>query len=568
MPPLSSIRVTALRDLAEQLRFAPRDALLRDVERAEALAREVDPAGKYPPEWIVFRVTGYRPDTTPAADVPVTGDVLLSDLSAFVERLCDATRLTRADAPAAIDADTLARSWNVSRKTLDRYRRRGLVARRVIADAGHAALVFMPAVIEAFAGKNAGALSRAAGFSRITPPLERSIVRRAARYHTALGWSLNQAAQRLAQRLDRSHEAIRQVLKRAEQRTKARGDAPIFDERGPLSPHDRRVLWRCWLRALEPGQVALRLKCSRASALRAINLERFAHLTMLLGTALAGAPRTLPKANLNHPACSTALGQPGASSIAELFADADSRGPTSAADEVARIAAIRHLHARAVHTIRQIDRLHPSAESLDAIETDLRWSSRIKAELVRAQLPLVVATLRGRLGDALARLDSATQRAAIAAALQGVFHAVDSHDPASATGRGGRLAGVASLEIDRALVRWMKDAAAHLPADNARAATRISAIGISDWTCTIDAWQAWLDPAQRVRSVLPQLSELSRRCLSARLGWGGSPPLNAQQLGELLAQTRMRAAQLERRAMREALAAARVASLARTIKDR
>jgi hypothetical protein len=572
VPPLSSIRVIALRDLAEQLRFAPRDALLRDVERAEALAREVEPGRNYPPEWIVFRVTGYRPEDAPIADAPVTGEVLLADLSAFVERLCDATKLAHADAPAAIDAGTLARKWNVSRKTLDRYRRRGLVARRVVAEGGRASLVFMPSVVDDFAAKNASAISRAAGFSRIPAPLEHSIVRRAARYHCSLGWSLNQSAQRLAERLDRSHEAIRQVLKRAEQRTKARGDAPIFDERGPISTRDRRILWRCWLRALEPGQVALRLNCSRSSALRAINLERSAHLSALLDGSLADTPRSLPKANLNHPACTSSLGQPGASSIADFVADADARGPASAADEAARIAAIRHLRARAAHAIRQIDRLHPSAESLDAVETDLRWASRIKADLVRAQLPLVVATLRGRLSDALARLDPLHQRAAVAAALQGLFHAVDSHDPTSAPGRGGRLAGVASLEIDRALVRWMKDSAAHIPADNSRAATRITSVSVPDWTCAIDPWQAWLEPPQRIRPVLHQLSEVARRCLSARFGWTGSPPFNAQQLGELLAQPRMRAAQIERRAMREALAAARAAAQATprapTTKDR
>ncbi len=568
VPPLSSIKVTALRDLAEQLRFAPRDALLRDVERAEALAREVDPARKYPPEWIVFRVTGYRPDTTPAGDEPVTGEVLLADLSAFVERLCDATRLTHAEAPLAIDADALARKWNVSRKTLDRYRRRGLVARRVIAEGGRASLVFMPSVVEDFNAKNTNTISRATEFSRIAPDLEQSIVRRAARYHTTLGWSLNQSAQRLAQRLDRSHEAIRQVLKRAEQRAKANGSPPIFDERGPISTRDRRVLWRCWLRALEPGQVALRLRCSRASALRAINLERAARLTALLDTTLSAAPAGLPKANLAHPACSSGLGQPGAATLADFFADADARGPATAADEGARLAAIRLLRVRAALAIAAIDRLHPSAESLDTIETDLRWASRVKADLVRAQLPLLVATLRGRLGTVLPRIDPAHQRAAVFAALQGLFHAIDAHDPSSAPGRGGRLAGVASLEIDRSLVRWMKESAVHLPPDNARAATRISTVPLPDWTCALDPWQEWLEPPQRIRPIIHTLSDVSRRLLAARFGWSGLPPANAQQLGEAFALPRMRTAQLERRAMREARAAARLATTATSTKDR
>ena len=36
MPPLPSLRVTALRDLVDQLRYASRDALLRDLDRESA----------------------------------------------------------------------------------------------------------------------------------------------------------------------------------------------------------------------------------------------------------------------------------------------------------------------------------------------------------------------------------------------------------------------------------------------------------------------------------------------------------------------------------------------------
>ncbi|MDX2117308.1 MAG: hypothetical protein SFY96_03900 [Planctomycetota bacterium] len=557
MPPLSTISVVALRDLAEQLRFAPREAIVRDIERAEQLAQEIDHERRYPPEWIVFRVTGYRPDAV-AEDAPVVGSTLLADLSAFVERLCDATRLSAADVPDAIDAVALATKWNVSRKTLDRHRRRGLVARRVYGARGSATLVFMPRVVAHFENAHATELGRAAAFSRIPVALAARLERRAARYHASLGWSLNQCAQRLAERFDRSHEAVRQVLRRAEERAAREGREPVFAERGPISARDRAMLFRCWQRGLEPGAIATRLECSRASALRAINLERAARLRSLLDGHLA---RVMPpvRVNLDHAACATGLGGPGAANVAEFIADAQSRHPAPVADEHARIAAYRSLCASAAGAIGELDRLHPSAEAIDEIETQLRWASRVKAELMRPLLALVVATLSERLGSGLERLEPSRQIEAIRAALAGLSDAVEAHDPSSAPGRGGRLAGAASLAIDRAVVRWLKDAA---PTDGAsvrraRSATRIGVAALADWTRTIDPWQAWLEPDHRIRAISSGLNEFSRRVLDARFGWSGGPPMNAGQIGELIAQPRMRAAMIERRALREARALAR-----------
>jgi len=564
MPPLSSISVGALRDLAEQLRFAPREALLRDIERAEQLAHEVDATRRYPSEWIVFRVTGYRPQQL-ADETVVAGETLLADLSAFVERLCQAGSLGSTDAPDAIDAATLAKKWNVSRKTLDRLRRRGLVARRVHGERGRATLVFMPRVVAHFEHANAADLGRAATFSRIPATMAARIVSRAARYHATLGWSLNQCAQRLAARYKRSHEAVRQVLKRAEDRAKREGRARVFVERGPLSAHDRAVLFRCWRRGLEPGETARRMGCSRASALRAINLERAARVRAILSEA-AALPREKPSVSgaavLTHRACASGLGAPGAANVAEFIAQAESRPPVPVGDEHARIAAFRQLRATAAEEIRGLDRLHPSAESLDEIETQLRWASRIKAELMRQQLALVVATLRGRLGESFERLEPETQVASIAAALAGLNEAVEAHDPRSASGRGGRLAGAASLSIDRATVRWMKDAdptgTRHPSSTRSRSATRIASAPLADWTRAVDPWQTWLEPDARVRGTLAKVSEVSRRLLEARHGWSGGPPMNTTAIAELLALPRMRAAQVERRALREALVAARL----------
>src|SRR5688572_23587481 len=107
MPPLGRMVVTALEDLARQLRFTPREALLRDIQRAEALASQIGPDAVYEEDWIVGQVTGYRPKMDNPASV--VGQALLADLSAFVERLSAAATLTPADLPpGSVEPDTLA----------------------------------------------------------------------------------------------------------------------------------------------------------------------------------------------------------------------------------------------------------------------------------------------------------------------------------------------------------------------------------------------------------------------------------------------------------------------------
>ncbi len=260
MPLLARMVVPALEDLARQLRFAPREALLRDVERAEALAGVIRGDHFYDEAWIVEQVTGYRP--TLEAPATVVGGALLSDLSGFVERLSEAARLTAEDLPAGwLDPDALAARWSLSRKTLDRYRKRGLCARRIVGPDAKVRLAFVPEVIAAFEAAQQGAIRRAGGFSRISVEDEARMIRRAARYRAWFGCTLNEAAKRLAKRFGRSLEAVRQVLQRHDRENPSRR---IFTEPGPPDAGFERVAWRAWRRAIDPGLLATRSGTFRA----------------------------------------------------------------------------------------------------------------------------------------------------------------------------------------------------------------------------------------------------------------------------------------------------------------
>src|SRR3954452_11933886 len=81
-------RHPALKGLKEQqARFAPRERRLEQIDRAEKLLGEIDVARQYPWEYLVFRITGYRPDNAPA--LILEGDDVRHDLRLFVEDLSE-----------------------------------------------------------------------------------------------------------------------------------------------------------------------------------------------------------------------------------------------------------------------------------------------------------------------------------------------------------------------------------------------------------------------------------------------------------------------------------------------
>ncbi len=122
----------AIRELRDQqVRFAPRDRKLAQVDRAEKLLDELDSKRTYTYEYLFYRLTDFRPETSP--DVRLSGRHAKHDLRLFIEDVSDA-----ADVPAdaatepVLTVNELSKRFKVSTKTISRWRRQGLVSRRFL----------------------------------------------------------------------------------------------------------------------------------------------------------------------------------------------------------------------------------------------------------------------------------------------------------------------------------------------------------------------------------------------------------------------------------------------------
>lgn len=554
MPPLPRINTKALVELADELRFAPREAVVRDIERAEGLAGEVDPGLRYPADWVVFRVTGYRPELDDPALIP--GESLLGDLSALVERLCDAAGLNLDDLVGSSEtADELAARWSVSRKTLSRWRRRGLIARRVHEADGTTRLVVTAGASAAFATRHGDLLARAAGFSRLDSATEAEIVRRARRYREGLGMPITRVADRLATRLGRSQETVRQVLLRHDAAARKRGEEPVFDEPGALDERKHRVIERAWRRGIEPGELVRRYGRSRAGIHRIVSEQRLRRVRGLdLGRI---APEAMgldgeEMAEVLGAAPVAAVGRPEVpGDMTELVALMRGRVVPVGVEERAWSRAEHALRARAARLAASIGGGFPEARLLDRAETDLRWAALLRAALAQTQLHLVLETLESTLSVELDQMRAQDARAVVEAGLGALRAGLDAFDP----WRSGRLA--APVGLSAARVR------PSLPARESESGRRrarvriLSGTAAPDWTLLVSPWVAGLRPDPRLAGVRGRIAGELAGVLTERFGLDAVRPRTLEEIAEARGLTVMQTGRLERRALRAGLEAAR-----------
>lgn len=540
MPALSKARTPCIARLARELGFASKPTLIRHLDRIDELAPQIEPDLVYPEDWVVFRVTGYRPNID-AADI-VPGDALRGDLSALAESISESAGLTPDDLHAPVlKINDLCQRWSVSRKTIERYRRLGLIARRLDLGKGRRSVVFKLAAVEWFETFHAERLGRAARFDRI-PQRERDrIIRWARTYQRRLGCSRSQAAQRIAQRIGHSHEGIRQMLLRLDERA----PAPIFDEPGPAGNREGMLALRATMRGIEPKDIAKRLDRRVSAVGRA---SRLARARLLRDLALPDQPidESVLRATLETEPMQQIERIEARTDLATLIDTMRVRTPSVAYEEQVRSKSIYLLRRWCGQRIAQINDRAPSAALLDEIETDLRLITMLKRSLLHTQLALILSSIESRLGGPINTLAPSRAAQLVLNGIVVASGALDRYDPT----HGGRIAAPIGLAVNR-YAAAQPDVAQ--PVSEGRAARRIaSGITIPDWTRTVAPWQTWLDPDPRITRVLDRLDERDRVVLVLRFAMGETHPITRAALAQILDTQPIHAARYERKAIRNA----------------
>jgi RNA polymerase sigma factor (sigma-70 family) len=259
----------ALKQLADQqVRFAPPARRLAQLANAEKLLAEIDPSREFPYQYVCYRITDYRPDSYP--DLMIAGQDLEHDLCVFIEALARSTPAVPLEAmpEPVLTLEQISQRLNVSTKTISRWRKRGLVARRVLYN-GRRQVAYLQSVVDRFLAANKDRVERSGRFSQLTEEEKEEICRRAKRLAQVGTGTLTEVSRRIARRLGRSTEAIRYTIKNYDQEHPDQALFPAMA--GTLDDESKQNLYSLYRRGMSVETLAKRFHRTRASVYRIVN---------------------------------------------------------------------------------------------------------------------------------------------------------------------------------------------------------------------------------------------------------------------------------------------------------
>ena len=219
-----------IRELALQLKLSPVWQRLGQIEGVERLACEIiEPAKAYPFELVCFHITGYRPKNG-ELDGSLPGKELIHDLVRLCEDVTAASPPPAGSVPGTLfDTAALAGKLDVSTKTIQRWRTRGLVGIRVAQADGTTMLGFSASAVERFVARHADLVRRAASFKNLSADEKAGIVARARELGNVRRTTLHEVAKRIAAETSRAVETIRYTLRRHDRQNP---EHALFDAAG------------------------------------------------------------------------------------------------------------------------------------------------------------------------------------------------------------------------------------------------------------------------------------------------------------------------------------------------
>jgi len=537
-------RNPVLRELRDQLvRFAPREKKVQQADAAERLLAELDPQRSYPYAYLCYRITHYRPQEHQR--LVISGQEAIHDLRLLIEDLTDAAEIPAEQAGERVwTLEELSDYFRVSGKTISRWRQDGLVARRFVFG-GRKRIGFLQSSVDRFVEAHAERVWRGSRFSKLSQA-ERDWILRRARRMAASGACLHEVASRLAARLGRSVETIRQALRQFDQ------DHPhlaIFPEQtGPIRPETRRRIYQEYRQGMCVEELAKKYCRSRSSIYRILGEVRAEQIFQLPleyipneqfariaadpaweAEVLGPAPRS------DEPPKKPKL-PPGLPPYLASLYEVPLLTPQQ---EVHLFRKMNYLKYKASLLRQQLDPKSPSTVLMDQIESLYAEIVATKNEIIRANLRLVVSIAKRHVGPNMNFFELVSD------GNMSLIRAVEKFDFA----RGYKFSTYASWAI-------MKNFARSIP-ESSRLRERYKTAPQEMFADTEDErpnpQEMELVQDQRkvqVERMLGYLDPREQQIILRRFGLlQGQEPLTLKQVGKQLGVTKERIRQLEARAL-------------------
>ncbi len=399
--PMAAYRLEFIQSLARQLEFAPSDIRIAQLNAAEGLLYDLDAAKSYPRDFVIFRVTGYQRRGRIEAE-QYTGLALFHDLGVLIEEVSSSLDLVAAHVNEPVLAiDDVTERFNVTSKTIQRWRRKGLVSRRFVFPDGKKRVGFLLSSIERFIARNTESVVSQSNLLPLTDVERSSLVRHAERL-VATRCTEADLTRRLARRFQRSPLTVLHTLRKHEQTTSTSILARCRKE--PKSLRRAKIV-RLARRGVPLLEIARRYHRPRATIYRIAIDERIVRMTRrkvrfhddplyhlddadgAINSIVASARNSLVSDEVRVP-----RGLPPY--LGDLY-----RTPLlTPVLERALFLRFHYLKYRYAAARRRFDPETARIRELIALERMQKRANDVKNEIVRANLRLVVSVARKHLG--------------------------------------------------------------------------------------------------------------------------------------------------------------------------
>jgi RNA polymerase primary sigma factor/RNA polymerase sigma factor len=438
--------------------------------------------------------------------------------------------------------------FNVSTKTISRWREQGLVSRRFLFDGKRKRVGFLRSSVDRFVSRNTERVRRGERFSQLTEEERRDMIERARRLVRA-GGCPSEVARRVAQHMNRSVETVRYTLKQFD---REHPEQAVFPEQtGILTDEVKKKIYQQSRRGESVDSLARRFCRTRTTIYRILNEMRARRILELPLDYMYH--ESFDKAGIEKEALGPTPVSPaptkkvrGPSGLPPYLA-ALYEVPLLTRDQESHLfRKFNYLKHKASKLRQKLDPARARTGQMNEIERLYDEAVKIKNEIVQANLRLVVSIAKRHVSG------SDDFFGLVSDGNMSLIRAVEKFD----FSRGNKFSTYASWAI-------MKNYARTIPEEfKRRDRFRTSQEELFSAKQDLRSDEIGQESAQRLRQqqverILSRLDERERQIIVSRFGLDHKrEPLTLKEVGSEMGVTKERIRQLEARALDKARLAA------------
>jgi RNA polymerase primary sigma factor len=257
--------------LQMQLKFTAPKKRREFLRAAEQLLDIIEPDKQYPFDFICFKITGYHPKGLPQE--LINGRDLADDLSLFLWKLSGQVDDLVSEQPEEVyTIEQLAEKLSVSTKTISRWRRLGLRARKYTFDDGSKRLAVSQTSLDKFMAQNRDVADRATAYSRLDENRKSAVIALVKKLAAQGQVTRQEAIAQIAESTGRSRETIRTIIKRYERSNRQKKLFRSYLK--PLDSASKSEIYKLHKQGVGVSVLAERYKRSPSGIYRIIRRKR------------------------------------------------------------------------------------------------------------------------------------------------------------------------------------------------------------------------------------------------------------------------------------------------------